>query len=166
MFNDKNVTKYFYRTEFLKGNEYKSIDVSNIDNIVVGNNSIFFNNQCYSLEGSLLYDLVSMSFIIPTNNKKVVFLSEEEILYMSYDGSLAFFQRINLKTGIYVWEFYPSTEHNLKNPKTEFYITNIEGSIWEFICYAIGYDGTKIKLSAVIDIDNPGDFTMNEEVIQ
>lgn len=166
--NEQDISNQFNRIEFITGSDYKSVEVSDVGNVILGYNSIFFGKKCYSLKGEYLYDITSgyENIIIDTGISIVVFISEEEILYMSYYGSVVFFERTNLKTGNNVWNFYPSVQHNLQNPRTEFSITNIEGSTWEFICYAIGYDGTKIKLSAVIDIDNPGDFTMNEEVIE
>ena len=156
-----------YRLEFKNGGTLKYVDTSYLTTIRKGYNSIFSDKKCYNLEGDYLYDISSEGELRINGSEHSLFkyISEEEILYISYAGSYAHFERTNLKTGENTWGFYPETEHKLTNPKTEFSITHKEGSLWEFVCNAIGYEGTKIKISVTIDIDNPGVFSMNEEVL-
>ena len=156
-----------YLLEFKNGSKSKSVVVGkgNMYEITIGNNCIFYYNKCYSFEGEYLYDISSTGLdkITNTNNSYSVFITQEEILYMSYTGTNAYFERVNLRTGEKVWGIYYATIHTLENPRTEFSITYKESNMWEFVCNAIDYDGTKIKISAVMDIDNPGATTVNEE---
>ena len=105
------------------------------------------------------------------HSRYAVFVSDEDIVMIDYDGELIEVEKHNLKNNEYfVWKLQKNTRHNLSDGehsvKTEYNITQKEGSQWEFQIMAISYAGTKVKITFVLDIENPpAELTITEEVL-
>ena len=139
-----------------------------------GYNSFFYKDICYNCAGDTLYELslygkIRLEHIKYGDSRNAVFVSAEDIVMIDYDGELIEIEKNNLKNNDYfVWKLQKNTEHNLSDGvhgvKTEYNITQKEGSQWEFQIMAISYSGTKVKYTTVVDVDNPpSELSITEE---
>lgn len=163
--------------EFKSSSSFKSFyDFSPDYSITWGYNSFFYKDICYNCAGDTLYELSSygkirLEHIKNGDSRNAVFVSDEDIVMIDYDGELIEIEKHNLKNNDYfVWKLQKNTENNLSDDvhgvKTEYNITQKEGSQWEFQIMAISYEGTKVKITFVLDIGNPpAELTITEEIL-